>query len=572
MHNRIRLILLGFIIYVVGAGGYGASSYLTLKDRSMAEVDRRLLAGAHAVAAILDGNALHAALPETLPEGEYQTRCDLLSRYANPSGLKYIYGMVRRGGDIFFTFSSLTEEEKAKDIYGEFMDLYEEATEEIARAFTAREPVFLEYSDQWGTFRSVFVPMRADNGEVWVAAADIPLDEVQALLRQDAWHSGLRFLGLLLLLLPLGWALRKGVKDERLFLQQEIDTATRSIGTLNAELEQKMHEAEHSADLARQAMEQANAARDDALEARTQGMREAATRVEAVAKDLLCTMQEVRRCTDTALRDARAQLQRIGQTVAVMQHMREAAHDVADKAGQASQAASKSQHTAVDGSQTVRKVVESIGAVHRRSSALRDGMAALGQSAQDIGRILSTINDIADQTNLLALNAAIEAARAGDAGRGFAVVADEVRKLAEKTTVATREVETLARGMSDSTRASMQEVEHAVTGLDDVVSMAHGAGGTLESLQALARDAFAQIAAIDEATKEQTGTAAQVEQSLDEVGQRSDATARAMEESDQALQRLDAQIHSLREVVRNLAQSKQTNDSDDACADAFRTA
>lgn len=67
-------------------------------------------------------------------------------------------------------------------------------------------------------------------------------------------------------------------------------------------------------------------------------------------------------------------------------------------------------------------------------------MVGLGGQAENIGKVLGVINDIADQTNLLALNAAIEAARAGDAGRGFAVVADEVRKLAEKTMLATKEV------------------------------------------------------------------------------------------------------------------------------------
>ena len=90
--------------------------------------------------------------------------------------------------------------------------------------------------------------------------------------------------------------------------------------------------------------------------------------------------------------------------------------------------------------------------------------------------IIETIDDIAGQTNLLALNAAIEAARAGENGKGFAVVADEVRKLAEKSTLATKEIAGLIRGIQTTVNEAMQAMHESVEEVEK------GDGNRLNSL------------------------------------------------------------------------------------------
>lgn len=101
-----------------------------------------------------------------------------------------------------------------------------------------------------------------------------------------------------------------------------------------------------------------------------------------------------------------------------------------------------------------------------------DAMAGVENSAEQIGKIISVIEEIAFQTNLLALNAGIEAARAGDAGRGFAVVATEVRALAQRSAGAANEIKDLvsdAKSHVGRGVALVDQTRSAISGLVDQV-------------------------------------------------------------------------------------------------------
>ena len=100
-------------------------------------------------------------------------------------------------------------------------------------------------------------------------------------------------------------------------------------------------------------------------------------------------------------------------------------------------------------------------------------MDALGNSANEIGKVTETITSISDQTNLLALNATIEAARAGAAGKGFAVVASEIKDLAKQTADATEDIKNKIDGIQTSTNNSIvdiKKIEEIVQNVNDYIT------------------------------------------------------------------------------------------------------
>lgn len=86
---------------------------------------------------------------------------------------------------------------------------------------------------------------------------------------------------------------------------------------------------------------------------------------------------------------------------------------------------------------------KTLDAGNRKMQELKEAIQEINRCSEQIGSIISAIEDIASETNLLSLNASIEAARAGEAGRGFAVVAEQVKKLAEESTKAAGETTSL---------------------------------------------------------------------------------------------------------------------------------
>jgi methyl-accepting chemotaxis protein len=139
---------------------------------------------------------------------------------------------------------------------------------------------------------------------------------------------------------------------------------------------------------------------------------------------------------------------------------------------------------------TVKAVEQSGEVVGRAISAMAD----IEASAEQIGHIIGSIDEIAFQTNLLALNAGIEAARAGDSGRGFAVVAQEVRALAQRSAESAREIKALVATTKNQVDAGVQMVNKTQDAISSIVGQVVDIN---QSVSALAGDTAEQARSLD---------------------------------------------------------------------------
>ena len=275
--------------------------------------------------------------------------------------------------------------------------------------------------------------------------------------------------------------------------------------------------------------------------------------LEAAATELALTAQE------TAAQ-AKAQQEQASRISVTMNEMSAAVGEISQTTQSAAADARKAEESAHSGGQTVRSTVETIGEVLKANQQTSLRIEELGRSSDAIGKIVSVINAIAGQTNLLALNASIEAARAGEQGRGFAVVAGEVRQLAERTSLATKEIDGTVRSIQLGTAEAVEAMRASMAHVKSGVESARSAGTALDSIIHGSESVQKMVTQIASAATEQSYSTQSVVTNVNEIAAIIAQTAAGSEQSVQACEQLSRLANELASLVGSFKVGQKPGD------------
>jgi twitching motility protein PilJ len=375
---------------------------------------------------------------------------------------------------------------------------------------------FLDTSDQLFNAKDASAEINENNREL--------LESIESLQNQYLAYADKRFIsnrlgaGLALVVLLLLTTLlaviiitnaKRAAADQRRIEEQEKDNK-RNQEAIFRLLSEIADLADGDLTITATVTEDFTGAIADAINFSVESMRDLVTSIRRAAAQVTKGAEGSRQTATQLTQASERQTQQIAKAGQAIIGMANSVKKVSANAIESADVAKKSVEIAGKGAKAVKDMMTGMETIREQIQETSKRIKRLGESSQEIGEIVSLIDDIADQTNILALNAAIQAAMAGESGRGFAVVADEVQRLAERAGNATKQIDALVKTIQGDTNEAVSSMEQSTANVVAGAKLAESAGEALSEIEGVSVTLAKQIENIAQTSRTQASVASNI--------------------------------------------------------------
>jgi methyl-accepting chemotaxis protein len=280
-----------------------------------------------------------------------------------------------------------------------------------------------------------------------------------------------------------------------------------------------------------------------------ENLRQVVTQVKQSTLQVNASLGENEGAMRQLAEEAQRQAEGTTLTLRSVEEMTHSLQVAAENAQHAAKIARDASTTALTGSTAMDLTVRNILGLRETIGETAKKVKRLGESSQQISRVVSLINQIALQTNLLAINAGIEAARAGEDGQGFAVVAEEVSGLAARCAAATQEIERIVEAIQRETSEVVRAMEQGTTQVVEGTQLVENAKHSLEQIQGVSSEIDNLVKIVSDATTAQVQTSNTITHLMEQMAEVASRTSDSSHHASASLRKTVAIARELQKSV-----------------------
>ncbi|TSB46612.1 methyl-accepting chemotaxis protein [Alkalicoccobacillus porphyridii] len=273
-----------------------------------------------------------------------------------------------------------------------------------------------------------------------------------------------------------------------------------------------------------------------ALSTTLSSVQDKAQHLAASSEELSASTEENTRATEQISSEMQemasgvdAQRESIKQGNLVSEEMASSVHTVSVRTEQVQKTASNATKFVDEGNEAIQTSIEQMTQIKDTVLELSSSVEGLGNSSDEISKVVDAIKSIAEQTNLLALNAAIEAARAGEQGKGFAVVAEQVRNLAEQSAESTQVISGIIQSIQLETAKTVKKMSESTSQVEKGIEVVNVAGKSFTEMKQFVEDVAKEVGEVASHAQSMASGTDQFVHTFKEISAISETTAASTE-------------------------------------------